>query len=83
MSPNLLNDYESSSVRLERECKNSTFLSDVRSDNSYDYYNTIDYVTRVKNYDNQFASSIGSLFNSYDRQGGLDSTVSTNFRKEK
>ena len=60
------------------------FLSDVSSDNSYDnYYNTYDYATRVKNYDNEFGSSIGSLFNSYDRQGGLDSTVSTNFRKEK
>ena len=58
-------------------------LSVERSDNYYDNYNTYDYATRVKNHDNKLASSIGTLFNGYDRQSGLDSTVSTNFRKQK
>ena len=53
-------------------------LSVERSDNSYDYYNTYDYATRVKNHDNNFASN---LFNGYERQSGLDASVSTKCRK--
>ena len=56
-------------------------LSVERSDNSYDYYNTYDYATRVKNHDNKFASNIGGLFNGYERQSGLDASVSTKCRK--